>query len=103
MSASGGEEVIAYTTLNSVYTVDVENRRYMRQGRNGFQAPELRNLQGSPALKEDQWLPLDPDLPVDELAFLSNEEGHKFLILRYPGSNFGVWTSEVLAIEVRNK
>ena len=51
--------IIRYETENSVYEVDEAAGLYRRTTKNFYQAPEVRNPQGSPNMVEDTWLPLD--------------------------------------------
>jgi len=92
--------LIEYYTENSVYVVEMVDdlpTRYMRLPvpEQVFRAPELRNRQDSPNMRDNEWKDLETSLGKGAVCL--NDDGT--LTIRYAGSKYGLWTSQVQKIE----
>lgn len=92
--------LIEYYTENSVYVVEVVDdlpTRYMRLPvpEQVFCAPELRNCQDSPNMRDNVWKDLETSLGNDSVSL----NGDGTLTIRYVGSKYGLWTSQVQDIK----
>jgi len=89
--------IIRYETENSVYEVDEAAGLYRSTTKNFYQAPEVRNPQGSPNMVEDTWLPLD--LVNPNPVTIVHQWGTPCLNIRYAGCRVGLITSALVSVD----
>jgi len=89
--------IVRYKTLNSLYEVDEDAGLYRRTTLNPYQAPEIRNPQGSPNMVEGEWLNLDTVNPNP--VTIVYEWGEPCLNIRYYGCRVGLITSPLVSID----
>lgn len=85
-----------YYTTNSVYEFDLENMLYRRlpQDHAAFEAPEMRNPQGSHRLVDAEWLPLK-EAPVVKKDSWGDDCLHFYAV----DSVLGIFTSPIQKVE----
>jgi hypothetical protein len=84
-----------YETHNSLYEVDLEGMRY-RRGPNehtAYQAPELRNPQGSHRLVDGEWVAL-----ASEPQVVKDSWGDECLHIMAHDSTKGILTSPIQSV-----